>query len=579
MQIKLEDEREGATIIPVIISTDKTQLTLFRNKTAYPIYLTIGNIPKDIRRKPSRRAQILLGYLPTTRLSQITSVTSRRRTLANLFHTCMSFVLAPLKTAGVDGLAMMSGDGVVRRCHPIFAIFAGDYPEQILVSCLKNGECPTCPIPHDELGSGTILGPRALLPIIDALDAMDDDPSEFTRACLDAGIKPIYHPFWYDLPYVNIYQSITPDVLHQLYQGLVKHLVAWLISAFGANEIDARCRRMPPNHGTRLFTKGISTLSRVSGQEHRDMCRVLLGLIVDLRLPNGASTVRLVRAVRSMLDFFYLAQYKVHTKRTLSDMDEALSNFHTNKSVFIDLGIRTQFNLPKLHNVGHYKQLIMRFGTTDNYSTQTTERLHIDFAKEAYEATNHKEEFAQMTIWLERLEKMTSHAAYIKWRLTGTSQLSNTTQASTPSLSSSSLSIQMTRNPSARGVELDDIALNYGAEDIRNALAIFIAKWKNTSLHGARLDVAAASINLPMRSLSVFHKIRFSASDQYDVHGEYSFTDVAHAKPASTSVSLQGRTTRAVSARFDTVLVDRGDGGIIGVKGNHNTPNVQILYL
>jgi hypothetical protein len=45
-QKKMEQEKPGATIIPVIISSDKTQVTLFRNKAAYPIYMTIGNIPK-----------------------------------------------------------------------------------------------------------------------------------------------------------------------------------------------------------------------------------------------------------------------------------------------------------------------------------------------------------------------------------------------------------------------------------------------------------------------------------------------------------------------------------------------------
>ena len=38
----------GGTIIPVIVPLDKTQLMLFRDKMAYPIYLTIGNIPKDV---------------------------------------------------------------------------------------------------------------------------------------------------------------------------------------------------------------------------------------------------------------------------------------------------------------------------------------------------------------------------------------------------------------------------------------------------------------------------------------------------------------------------------------------------
>lgn len=76
-QKHLDRERPGATIIPVIISLDKTQVTMFRNKTAYPVYMTIGNIPKDIRRKPSRQAHVLLAYLPTTRLEHVTNKAAR----------------------------------------------------------------------------------------------------------------------------------------------------------------------------------------------------------------------------------------------------------------------------------------------------------------------------------------------------------------------------------------------------------------------------------------------------------------------------------------------------------------------
>ncbi|KAF8262257.1 hypothetical protein EI94DRAFT_1704905 [Lactarius quietus] len=49
VQTSLEVHRPGATVVPIIISSDKTQLMLFRGRTAYPVYLTIGNIPKDIR--------------------------------------------------------------------------------------------------------------------------------------------------------------------------------------------------------------------------------------------------------------------------------------------------------------------------------------------------------------------------------------------------------------------------------------------------------------------------------------------------------------------------------------------------
>ncbi|KZT20199.1 hypothetical protein NEOLEDRAFT_1151496 [Neolentinus lepideus HHB14362 ss-1] len=45
----VESNTPGTTIIPVLISSDKTQVTLFGNKTAYPIYMTISNLPKEIR--------------------------------------------------------------------------------------------------------------------------------------------------------------------------------------------------------------------------------------------------------------------------------------------------------------------------------------------------------------------------------------------------------------------------------------------------------------------------------------------------------------------------------------------------
>jgi len=101
-------------VIPLILSSDKTQLTLFCDKMAYPIYLTIGNIPKDIRRKPSHHAQMLIGYIPTTKLTGITNKAGHRHALANLFHSCMETVLSPISTYGETGITMISSDSIWR---------------------------------------------------------------------------------------------------------------------------------------------------------------------------------------------------------------------------------------------------------------------------------------------------------------------------------------------------------------------------------------------------------------------------------------------------------------------------------
>ena len=161
------------------------------------------------------------------------------------------------------------------------------------------------------------------------------------------------------------------------------------------------------------------SLSRVTGQEHDQMSRILIALVVECPLPGGLSNVHLVRVVRALLDFLYLAQYPIHTDETLDLLDDALEHFHDNKTIFIDLGIRDSFNIPKLHFAWHYMLLIRLYGTLDNCNTEYTERLHIDLVKDAYKSTNHKDEFSQMTVWLERKEKIFRHQQYILWRLDG----------------------------------------------------------------------------------------------------------------------------------------------------------------
>ncbi|KAH9857831.1 hypothetical protein C2E23DRAFT_720065 [Lenzites betulinus] len=550
VQQALEKRREGATIIPIIISSDKTQLTLIGNKSAYPVYMTLGNLPKDVRCKPSRRGQILLAYLPTSKLEHITNKAQRRRTLANLYHACLTRVLQPLQTAGVDGMCMARGDGVVHRGHPILAVHVGDYPEQLLVTGCKNGECAKCSIPRAELGqsSDTHRPLRDLGKVFDALASLDEGPRAYTKACREAGIKPLFHPFWEYLPYTNIYCAITPDILHQLYQGVIKHIIAWLTAAYGADELDARCRRLPPNHSLRHFAKGITTLSRVTGKEHQDMCRILLGLIIGIPLRDGLSPSRLVRATRALLDFLYLALYPSHTSITLRLLDDALQTFHANRSIFVDLGIREHFKLPKLHFFDHYRQSIKLFGTTDNYDTQFSERLHIDFTKEAYRATNHKDELSQMTIWLERKEKVERHAAYMRWRL---QQDASHHVVRKPRL-------EMTRYPSvSAAITFQQLALDYGATYFRDVLARFVAQ-RNDVLHqlsdsDTEIEKASAAIYFPFHRVPVYHRIKIWIDEPDGLLAIPQVGDLIHVRP-----SRQDRHGTTVPARFDTVLVNVG---------------------
>ncbi|KAG1820104.1 hypothetical protein EV424DRAFT_1472488 [Suillus variegatus] len=478
-QKKLDQRKPGATIIPIIISSDKTQVTMFRNKTAYP---------------PSRRAHILLAHLPTTRLEHITNKASR-----HLNH-CKP-------EAGLDGIVMKSGDGILCHGHPLFSCFIGDYPEQVLATGVKATES----MPHP-------FEMRNLDAVLDALAAIDHEDIEFVHACREAGIKPIIHPFWEPLPYTNIFQAITPDVLHQLYQGLIKHLLGWLAEAFGAAEIDARCRRLPPNH----------------------------------HIP-----------VRGLLDFL---------SETLTLLMEALDLFHDNKQIFVNLGIRNNFNLPKLHAARHYMSMIQTFGTTDNYNTEYTERLHIDLAKDVYCATNHKDEFVQMTQWLECKEKIVRHERYVMWRLHGNLIRH---QPRPPNLSFARVQTLM-KHLSVKSVPIQKLVTEYGATYFREALARYVAQLRHPHEATTRrhLEDLAATIHLPFCTLPVYHVVKWRSVDAQG-HGDLCVTvDSAHVKPCRVATSQTGTD---VPARFDTVLINDGTSRSVGIEG-HRVGQIRVIF-
>ena len=79
----------GVTLAPVILASDKTKLSQFcGDKTAWPVYLSIGNISKEKCCELGSRATILIGYLPVAVLDCFTPQT-HSLTGYQLFHHCM----------------------------------------------------------------------------------------------------------------------------------------------------------------------------------------------------------------------------------------------------------------------------------------------------------------------------------------------------------------------------------------------------------------------------------------------------------------------------------------------------------
>jgi len=131
-----------ATIVPVICASDETQVTNFMgDQHAWLLYVTIGNIQKDIRCTPKMRAWILVGL--------IASPPKSAKNIDEAWHSTVGTVLSQLRHRDITGpgLKWNCADGFQRQCYPHLAAWVADHPEQVMIAQVSYGSCPMCQFP------------------------------------------------------------------------------------------------------------------------------------------------------------------------------------------------------------------------------------------------------------------------------------------------------------------------------------------------------------------------------------------------------------------------------------------------
>ncbi|KAI9511044.1 hypothetical protein F5148DRAFT_975813 [Russula earlei] len=455
----------GGVMCPVILASDKTQLSGFSGgHQAYPLYLTLRNISKSVRRKSSNHAVSLIGYIPT---SEITCFSDPQIPKYRLFHACLKYlnmkkILEPLKSAGSNRTKLICADGVIRRIFPILAAYVGNHPEQCLVAGCKENRCPICTVPAKSRGDGFLFPLRSQLYTEQVLhlEANGHHPPEFS----EWGLRKVFSPFWAGMPHTDIFMCISPDILHQLFLGVFCHLLEWCAQLMGAKHLDECFEALPVYSGLKHFKHGVSNVSKWTGWEYHDMSRSLLGVI------SGSVDPRVVLVARALLDFITYAGYRRHTTKTLLCIEQALEVFHSHKCVLIDLGVHEHFNIPKVHSMQHYVAGIKCLGSADGFNMESSERLHIDYSKRAFKASNHRDYIMQMARWIQRQEAMFINKQFLAWSLKTSSPESESTN-----MTACFITYSIAKKP-PHYISVRTLAMEYNAPDFVNTLQDFLQK-------------------------------------------------------------------------------------------------------
>ncbi|KAI6009745.1 hypothetical protein PISMIDRAFT_117447 [Pisolithus microcarpus 441] len=363
--IRIQDTLpEGATLVPIITASDKMPVTRHTGSLEmHPLFLMIGNIDSDAHMKATVYAWHCVAFMPTIKFD----VHPDYQTIlqARLWHRCVDIVTEKLKCAANVGEFMTDPFGDVRHCFTPLVAWTADFPEQQLIASVGDVEPWMLDRFQKIVKANQLLGIHLLF----FRNWKNSDPSCF----------------------------LVPEVLHSLHKFFWDHVLKWCKEVVGTDELDARYKVHHKCVGVCHFNSGISHATQMTGREYRNIQCTIVAMIA------GAAPPAMVRSIRALIDFIYLAQRHVHTESSIGDMEASLAEFHVTKHNILDAGGRAgkdNFNIPKLELMLSFADAIRRSGGLIQYSANVSERLLITHCKVPFTWTNRQSDFAEQIVRL-----------------------------------------------------------------------------------------------------------------------------------------------------------------------------------
>ena len=421
--------------------------------------MSLGNISSQVRNKPSYHAWIPIAFLPKEpmRVERHASISLAAQGIEarQSYHDILAGILKPITQQGSEGHEMFCADECVRKCYPVLSAWLADHEENALIHSIKNNVCPTCTCPNNKLGDWSSDDMNTSYPKRDPrvyIELTARQPPVKEIELNRHGIKRIRSVLW-QIPNVRSTEIVRADLLHNVYLGILKHLMTWIEAFLKRHRRQDRFNdiweTLPPYPDFIKPTTSYSQISQWQGKEMRNFGRVILACFAAAICPTvdevcpptdiQAEHKKALTCVAALIDFHLMAQYREHNTETLEYLRTYLKRFHDNKSVFLEyrvgkrgkkkmdavLGAERQatleqeahFNFPKMHLLLHYHEQIREYGELVQYSTEVSESMHGAF-KDAYRRSNKNDALVQILDTYTRQHIFEMHEQNLKeWHL------------------------------------------------------------------------------------------------------------------------------------------------------------------
>ncbi|CAI5481312.1 unnamed protein product [Closterium sp. Yama58-4] len=395
---------EDALILGVLIYSDSTQASRNGRRNAWPVLISLINIPAELRGvEPGHTLAAVLPFPP-----EWASSTEKTR----VFQEAIKIILAPIMresaSAPVRFFYCTDADGKVHKAVPCLYGYPADFPESSRASAtLQQGSHRPCANCYADKGELTMMvgkvdprTPEKQRDIVRQILACkkQSDADDVRRlwsthpieVCFDFDrILCVLHRWNFaDTEWGNVYLACLADTLHVLDSGVLIHMMDTYIEPLGKVEMRLLERRkkefkaITPSvllripGGSAFFSSG----ANYAAFEHRSMMQIMPILVVDESALKGGEEGELralqVKAFR-LFAVFYKAFLGVdrHTHTTI-----AIARQHA--IALVELLPRafpkqaSHWRLPKIHMIRHLLDNVVHRGMPHHYSTEMWERTH-----------------------------------------------------------------------------------------------------------------------------------------------------------------------------------------------------------